>query len=76
MGAPAGHFASIRTHKIELVEYGFLKVRLPFRNDRIADRHADIILRISANDASASTGAIATARLDESVGRRGALIVF
>ena len=36
-GAPSGPFVSGRTHQIELVAYGFLKVALPSHSDRIAD---------------------------------------
>jgi hypothetical protein len=49
-GAPSYSFAGARTHQIELVAYGLLKVRSPSHSDRIA-----------------------SARLDESVGPRGAL---
>jgi hypothetical protein len=36
-GAPSDPFASGRTHQIELVAYGFLKIALPSHSDRIAD---------------------------------------
>ena len=36
-GASSGPFVCARTHQIVLVAYGFLRVRLPSHNDRIAD---------------------------------------